>query len=682
MQQKKLILYSCLFFSSVIFAQDKTIVPSSNKLRDLHLTLAKAPNDTLKLAAMEQILVYHSESNIDSALYYTKQIVPIAQKLKFYLFESRLQSAIGYFEMRLGNYSAALEAHLSALKISGSEQATENIIPSFFPFIKDNNPQIIRALKFADQTNTYGLLYGAVGYYKKEVANYKTTKNIFTKYKYKRGLAYVNMNLGAVYLRQKQYKKAINHLETAYDQFTGEEGNLYHGTILNNIGQAYYEQANFAKSKATFLKAIQKSKAQNNINSLHTAENNLAVFYLDKGEFDTCITYARRVIDNEHGLYLPSQLATSFKQLSAAYQAKNVVDSAYHYLKLAKTLQDSLTKVRITNLGVFHNTLLEENLRNRDLEQARNAQANRRRTYVLLAALGFLSIIGLLLFRHNKQQQKSNRALSTALAKVKSTQTLLANSEKMALLGQLTGGIAHEIQNPLNFVNNFSEVSTELLEELQEEVAAGNMEEVLEITEILNQNLEKIHHHGGRASDIVKNMLAHSGARSNKKESIDINALCTENLRLAYHGMRSKDRSFNADFETNFEQPILQLNIVPTDIGRALLNLINNAFYATNKKRKKGLKNYEPKVIVSTKKETTSANKEILKITVKDNGIGIPKDKLDKIFQPFFTTKPTGEGTGLGLSLSYDLAQTHGWTLTVESEVGAGTCFRIGLPLG
>jgi len=246
----------------------------------------------------------------------------------------------------------------------------------------------------------------------------------------------------------------------------------------------------------------------------------------------------------------------------------------------------------------------------------------------------------------------------------------------MASLGELTAGIAHEIQNPLNFVNNFSEVSSELLDEMNQELAMGNGQLAKEIADDVKQNLEKILHHGKRADAIVKGMLQHSRASSGQKEMTDINALADEYLRLAYHGLRAKDKNFNAKFVTDLDDCIGKINIVPQDIGRVILNLINNAFYAVTEKKKLSADSYEPKVIVSTKRVNDK-----VEIKVADNGNGIPQKVLDKIFQPFFTTKPTGEGTGLGLSLSYDIiTKGHGGELRVETKEGEGSVFIIQLP--
>jgi len=271
------------------------------------------------------------------------------------------------------------------------------------------------------------------------------------------------------------------------------------------------------------------------------------------------------------------------------------------------------------------------------------------------------------------------RIIESAYTELKATQAQLIQSEKMASLGELTAGIAHEIQNPLNFVNNFSEVNKELISELVDEVDKGNTEEVKLIAADIKDNSDKINHHGKRADAIVKGMLQHSRSSSGQKEPTDINALCDEYLRLSYHGLRAKDKSFNAKFETDFDNSIGSINIVPQDIGRVVLNLINNAFYAASLPSKGGFLdsdcNETPTVWLSTKKER---NKVL--ISVKDNGPGIPKNILDKIFQPFFTTKPTGQGTGLGLSLSYDIVKAHGGELKVESKDGVGSEFIILLP--
>ncbi len=267
--------------------------------------------------------------------------------------------------------------------------------------------------------------------------------------------------------------------------------------------------------------------------------------------------------------------------------------------------------------------------------------------------------------------------LKKSIEELKSTQSQLIQSEKMASLGELTAGIAHEIQNPLNFVNNFSEVNIELIDEMVVEVEKGNTDEVKAIAKDIRDNEQKINHHGKRADAIVKGMLQHSRSTKNAtKEPTNINALADEYLRLSYHGLRAKDKSFNAIMKTDFDSSIPKLNIVSQDMGRVVLNLLTNAFYVVNEKKKMNISGYEPTVSLSTKKLG-----DHVEIKVTDNGNGIPQKVLDKIFQPFFTTKPTGEGTGLGLSLSYDIIKAHGGELKVETKEGEGSEFVISLPL-
>jgi len=272
-----------------------------------------------------------------------------------------------------------------------------------------------------------------------------------------------------------------------------------------------------------------------------------------------------------------------------------------------------------------------------------------------------------------KTVEESNATLQKLLEDLKATQAQLIQSEKMASLGELTAGIAHEIQNPLNFVNNFSEVSNELIDEMTEQLEKGNTEDAKAIANEVKMSLEKINFHGKRADSIVKSMLQHSRTSSNKKEPTDINALADEYLRLAYHGMRAKDKSFNSAMKTDYDETIGLIKIISQDIGRVILNLITNAFYAVTEKNKLKLDGYEPTITVTTKK----INDKVV-VRVKDNGTGISQKALEKIFQPFFTTKPTGQGTGLGLSLSYDIVtKGHGGELKVETKEGEYTEFSI-----
>jgi signal transduction histidine kinase len=362
---------------------------------------------------------------------------------------------------------------------------------------------------------------------------------------------------------------------------------------------------------------------------------------------------------------------------------------ALFYNQIASTAKDNLlnlnNKTSIKNLFNF-----DEQERRYEITQATTAFQNQVKIYALVIGLAVMLLIGLILLRTYRKEnnakmllQAKNETIESNLLTLQSTQAQLIQSEKLASLGELTAGIAHEIQNPLNFVNNFSELSVELAEELKEEIKKPDLDKDLieELATDLAANQEKIKHHGQRASVIVKGMLEHARTNKGSRVPTDINAMADEYLRLAYHGLRAKDSGFNATMETHFDPDLAKIDVIPQDISRVLLNLINNAFYAVNERKNavetlhaKSLP-YQPKVIVSTKKREKG-----LEISIQDNGSGIPDSIKDKIFQPFFTTKPAGQGTGLGLSLAYDIVtKGHGGTLNVRSKVGQGTEFVIHL---
>jgi signal transduction histidine kinase len=391
------------------------------------------------------------------------------------------------------------------------------------------------------------------------------------------------------------------------------------------------------------------------------------------GAVDSSFMFSRNAIS----IYLEMNdtlgLSAAYRALSSAFDAQNQTDSAHYYLKRSIALESALNQAG--KAKSFQSTSFNEQIKLQELEAEKLRTQSRTRTWTMISGIGVLLLISGILYRNNRRQKKDKAHIEKAYEKLKSTQTQLIQSEKMASLGELTAGIAHEIQNPLNFVNNFSEVNTELIEEMKSELQADNKQEALLLADDIKENEQKINHHGKRADAIVKGMLQHSRSSNGVKEPTDINALADEYLRLSYHGLRAKDKSFNATIETHFDETIGKINIIPQDIGRVILNLINNSFYAVNEKKQQSPDGYEPIVSVSTKKI-----KDKVEIKVSDNGNGIPQKVLDKIYQPFFTTKPTGQGTGLGLSMSYDIVKAHGGEIKVETKEGEGTTFVITIP--
>jgi signal transduction histidine kinase len=390
---------------------------------------------------------------------------------------------------------------------------------------------------------------------------------------------------------------------------------------------------------------------------------------------DSAIYHAKLGLDAAAKAGTLEYLRDNTGALAAAYAYKNDYKNAYSYRNLFINYRDSMINSEVrNNIAVLeHNTELEKKQGEIALL---NQQKKTQKNFLIAVSLVSLCILvtAIALLRNNRIKQKAKTKIEKAYQQLKDAQAQLVQSEKMASLGELTAGIAHEIQNPLNFVNNFSEVNKELIEEMKTELKSGNNNEAISIANDISENEEKINHHGKRADAIVKGMLQHSRSSSGVKEPTDINALADEYLRLAYHGLKAKDKSFNTTMKTDFDGSIDKINIISQDIGRVLLNLYNNAFYAVNEKKKLNGDTYETIVSVSTKK----VGDKVL-VSVKDNGNGIPQKVLDKIFQPFFTTKPTGQGTGLGLSLSYDIVKAHGGEIKVETKEGEGSTFIIQL---
>jgi signal transduction histidine kinase len=406
----------------------------------------------------------------------------------------------------------------------------------------------------------------------------------------------------------------------------------------------------------------------------------MAAVFRKTGQTDSCLHYARLafVIATEDGFTKRIYDASIF--LTDYYKDHKIIDSAFDYQNTAIAATDSLFSKE--KQKEIQDLSYEETLRQQQILAAKEEAQTQLKFNALLGGIATLLIVAFILYRNNRQRKKTNKVLESTLSNLKSTQAQLIQSEKMASLGELTAGIAHEIQNPLNFVNNFSEVNTELVDELKTELATGNMQPAIEIADTIKENEEKINHHGKRADAIVKGMLQHSRSSTGQKELTDINVLTDEYVRLCYHGLRAKDKSFTATIKTDFDNSIEKIDIVPQDIGRVILNLLTNAFYAVNEKRKSAGDEYEPTVTISTRLSLSfgEGRGEVL-ISVKDNGNGIPQKILDKIFQPFFTTKPAGQGTGLGLSLSYDIiTKGHGGELKVETKEGEGSTFIIELP--
>ena len=654
--------------------------PSNEEINRMRTEFRDELNDSTKMYISRRLGSFYFEINTDSSLYFLEKELSIAKKLNLKLWEADAWCQIGYVSSLMSNYSKALSSLLTALKISEDEASEKNIWRISY-FTKENNPQTARLIVVASTLHNLGHLYGWTSNTEKQLAKYFEALNITEKNNDLALLTLVHMNIGDVYQKMNKLDSALDYEEKALKYSNSSGFKKYKGLILSRMGDISVKQGKYDIAKKYFLVSIKTHEEQSVYSFLAEACVSLSNLYLKTGNLDSSLYYANKGLNVSLSTGYSVETLNAYKVLSSIYNARGIIDSAFKYQKLAFAINDSLFTIEKNNQ--FQNISFEEQHRLQELEKEKIQTQNKIRTYAMLIGLGVFLLTGILLYRNNRQKQKANKVLETTLNYLKSTQTQLIQSEKMASLGELTAGIAHEIQNPLNFVNNFSEVSTELVDEMNEEMEKGNLEDAKQIAKDLRQNLEKINHHGKRAGEIVKGMLQHSRSSSGVKEPTDINALCDEYLRLSYHGLRAKDKSFNATMKTDLDTSIGNINIIPQDIGRVVLNLLTNAFYAVDEKKKLNIPGYEPTVTISTNCSPLpwrGVGGEV-QITVTDNGNGIPQKVLDKIFQPFFTTKPTGQGTGLGLSLSYDIVKAHGGELKVETKKGGGSTFTIILPI-
>jgi len=659
-----------------------------NMADSLRTILQRAGNDSLRYEASRTLYNYYEEINRDSALYYAELDLSLARKTGKKLVEAMALDTKGYQLLHLGRFSEALKCMLQAFSIA---ENPDNNKEEGWTLSTYGSPGNSRRLVLAVTHHMMGILMTQTQNTQAQIAHFKAAANIAGEIHNPFRLLLANMNLGNSYVIASQPDSALV-FATLAEQISLQSGiKKYLGQINSIFGDVYLGKGDRVLAKQYLDRGMKASMEQNNLTSLSSNYVRLVRYFIAGGQKDSVLFYALKHLQVIQSLGpilgLESNLGIAYRNIYLGYQLRGQQDSAYKYQGLALTTIDSISKIRIKNLAAFQNTNFSEQLRLQNLAKEKREYQARVRVYTLLAGLGLFLLIALMLYRNNRQKQKANidlldqkQKLETTLAELKSTQLQLIQAEKMASLGELTAGIAHEIQNPLNFVNNFSEVNKEMLDELKAERLrpADERDEQTE-AELINAvmaNEEKINHHGKRADAIVKGMLQHSQGSSGKKQPTDINKLADEYLRLAFHGVRAKDNSFNATLRTDFAENIGNVVLVPQDIGRVLLNIYNNAFYAVEEKKKTSTGHYEPTVTVSTQKTNGS-----IEITIADNGNGVPKKIIDKIFQPFFTTKPTGQSTGLGLSLAYDMVKAHGGELRVGTTEQEGSVFTILLPI-
>jgi len=596
-------------------------------------------------------------------VYYADKLIQLSTK------ENHLPEALGYICKgealdRVASYPEALEAAFQGLEIA-------------------------RALN-SHRSFVMGRAYSLIGHVYSMTGNDKESVGYFHKalglleasHESSEDLCLARFSMAFSMLATGHTDSALYYVRKAKSMFANPLNQRDPGPWLCLItGHIYAMGKNYDSAEYYYREGIKLTEKFNAPFAGVMFYSNLANILYKKKEMDSCVYYAQRSLTLCQK-YKYKNFEVGVSAFLAKVYDKTDVDSAYKYIKIMVAAKE---EVNSADRGrQFQKVSSDAEKKEKELEDAKARFRNSLKLYGLITLLSFFVLIAIIFWRNNRQRKKANTLLTEkkeklehTLAELKSTQYQLIQSEKMASLGELTAGIAHEIQNPLNFVNNFSEVNEELLRELKTEAEKGNLEDVKAIANDIALNSEKINRHGKRADTIVKGMLQHSRASSGQKEPTDINKLADEYLRLAYHGLRAKDKSFNSNFKTELDNSIGKINVAPQEIGRVILNLINNAFYAVNEKQKQNLNGYQPTVTITTAKRNGK-----VEIKVKDNGNGIPQKILDKIFQPFFTTKPTGQGTGLGLSLAYDtITKGHGGELGVETKESEGSEFIIWLPL-
>jgi two-component system NtrC family sensor kinase len=660
-------LFFIVFLLNDSFAQDTAFARFKTKVEKALINV-EMEKDPVK---RHDIMMEINNSGIDDQPLYMlevgKKVLDISARLKDPVTESCGWSFYGQAYRLTGNFIKALECHLKAVEIAGH---IEN--KSVIGYALSQMGHIYKDREENEK---------AIQIYHEAIANAELGQNKLAKIQ-------PLMNLGVVYLNENKLDSALYYSKKTYEyllslslveEFT--ELRLISFT-LSTIGGAYSKMGNKDDALKYYWQALtmlNKFKILD-IRYKILVYVNIAEHYERYKQKDSTLFYAHRAlqtIDHSSFLYLAARPA---RMISKIYEKTNS-DSALKYTKLYLQSDEVLNSARVTQQ--LQMIAVEDAQRREEIEREEEAYRNKVKIYVLTISFIILGLFALFMYRSNKQRLIANKQLviqkeelEETLLELQNTQKQLIQSEKMASLGELTAGIAHEIQNPLNFVNNFSELNGELLAEMKEEMEKGNMDDVKAIADDVIENQKKINHHGKRADGIVKGMLQHSRTSTGLKEPADINLLADEYLRLAYHGLRAKDKSFNATMNTDFDDSIGMIKVVAQDIGRVVLNIITNAFHATSERKKQEGEGYHPAVSVGTKKYN-----DRVEISIKDNGKGIPQNIVDKIFQPFFTTKPTGQGTGLGLSLGYDIVKSHGGEIVVETKEGEGTLFIIRLPI-
>ncbi len=610
-----------------------------NNYRDsLKEQLASAKDNSTRQALLNVLFYEYVFSYPDSSQNYVQQEILVARQMQSDLALSKAYIDYDGFFLIVGDYPQALRFVQKALKLAEKSKSWLTIVRAYNDMadIYNDEGDYENAILYCTKAKSLMEQHWTPSFEKDLYTVGDITGDTVANYEF------ILTGLADAYEKLNHLDSSLKYVQIVNDAKIKLSGKMSWPIIPFMFGNIYSKKGNYSTALQYYHSGI--SLAINVGVNTDIMKNcyGMANTFKKMGEYDSTIFYANKVLEVSKLAYNPLTKLDALNLLASIYKSKHNIDSLAKYLELTIATKDSLfNKKKIIQLQSLR---FDEQLRQQEQAQQQHELQNKIKLYSLLAALVAFLLITFLLYRNNRHKQKANTLLTqqkekveSTLSELKSTQSQLIQSEKMASLGELTAGIAHEIQNPLNFVNNFSEVNKELIDELQSELKAGNTEEAITISNDIRDNEEKINHHGKRADAIVKGMLQHSRKNTGVKEPTDINALADEYFRLSYQGLRAKDKSFNATLQTDFDKSIDKINIIPQDIGRVLLNLFNNAFYAVSEKKKRAGEGYEPAVSVSTKAIKPPLGSLAVSIVVRDNGVGIPQKAVDKIFQPFFT---------------------------------------------
>ncbi|WP_194973337.1 tetratricopeptide repeat-containing sensor histidine kinase [Aquiflexum lacus] len=715
-------LVFCILIIFGLAVQSQTLEKLKADLDNLSAKQGYA-KDTVYLNKANDLGFMLAESNPDSAFVFLDKQILMCREANFKKGESEALKIYGNALQNKGDFVNSLEYYKNALSIAESIP-DDSLIPGILNniglvyFNLGNYAEALgnffEAIKGAENTrnlnveaaalNNIAMIYFEQGKLEEAKSKYLEMLAIYSELGNQGRMILAYNNIGDVALKQNKPLEALENLKIAHTSSLALQSPEFIEMTARTMADIYVALDSMDKAEYLYRQSIAIAKEKGYGVPYSHSLIGLAELFYRKGSYQEALVYADEGLEQANKMGQVMQQRNAHELLAKINEKENDYSEALNNFKLFKQYNDSINNAQGQRLAATLESEFEFSKKTLEFEKA----SLRQRWLIFSAFIGLFTFLVILfiVFRNRNKLDKAyqilkgknleienkNEKLENALDQLKSTQLQLIHSEKMASLGELTAGIAHEIQNPLNFVNNFSEVSSEMIVEIEQERAksqeARDETLVSEILEDIKQNLTKINHHGNRAGSIVKGMLEHSRTTTGEKVLTDINALADEYLRLSYHGLRAKDKNFNADFKTDFDPNLPKVNVVAQDISRVILNLINNAFQACSTPQpprnigtgSEGGESHIPTVSVKTTATKSPSGDLGVQISISDNGPGIPDAIKDKIFQPFFTTKPTGQGTGLGLSLSYDIVKAHGGEIRLDSEEGKGSKFLINIP--